>query len=160
MRAFVALGLFALSVALTAGGRPVTADDKTSAGGKDTAALEGGYTVVSGEMDGKAVPAADVKGSVVRFTGNQILGTDKDKKEFFSTTYTLDTSKKPWVIHMTSKQPKEERADGLIKKDGDTVTIVYALPGGAMPTEFKTKAKQHLFVLKSTGKDGKDAPKP
>ena len=53
---------------------------------------------------------------------------------------------------MTSKQPKEEKTTGLIKKEGDTVTIIYALPGGEAPKDFKTKEKQNLFVLKSAGK--------
>jgi hypothetical protein len=39
-------------------------------------------------------------------------------------------------------------ATGLVKKEGDTITLIYALPGGAAPTEFKTKAKQQMFVMK------------
>lgn len=113
------------------------------------AKLEGGYTVVSGEEGGKAVPADHIKGSMVRFAGDRITGTDGNKKEFFAAKYTLDTSKKPWVIHMTSTAPKEAKAEGLIKKEGDTITLVYSLPGAPAPTEFKTKEKgQHLFVLK------------
>jgi uncharacterized protein (TIGR03067 family) len=110
--------------------------------------LEGRYTVVSGEKDGKAVPAEKLKGSVVVFTGDKIVGTDKDRKEFFAATFTLDTAKKPWPIKMKSTNPKEMDATGLVKKEGDTITIVYALPGGDAPAEFKTKDKQHLFVLK------------
>jgi uncharacterized protein (TIGR03067 family) len=111
--------------------------------------LDGTYTVVSGEKDGKPVPAERLKGSIVVFAGNTIVGTDKDKKEFFSATYTLDTAKKPWVIRMKSITPKEAEATGLVKKEGDTLTIVYSLPGASAPTEFRTKEKQHLFVLKA-----------
>lgn len=142
MKTLIATGLFALSVAA------VTADDKK-------APLEGGYTIVSGEKAGKAIPEGEIKGAIVKFTGDKILGTDKDKKEFFSATFTLDTSKAPWAIEMTSKNPKdgkEAKASGLIKKEGDTVTVIYALPGGEAPKDFKTKENQQLFVLKNMNK--------
>jgi len=111
--------------------------------------LDGGYTIVSGEEDGKAVPADRIKGAIVRFNGDTITGTDKDKKEFFAAKFTVETDKKPWVIKIRSTEPKAADASGLIKKEGDTVTLIYAKPGGAMPTEFKTKENQHLFVLKA-----------
>jgi uncharacterized protein (TIGR03067 family) len=124
--------------------------------------LEGSYTVVSGEKDGKPVPAEHVKGSLVVFTRDKIVGTDKDKKEFFAANYTLDASKKPWAIRMKSTSPKEAEAAGVVKKEGDTVTIAYGAPGGEAPTQFKTKENQHLFVLKAvktTPKEDKP-PKP
>jgi uncharacterized protein (TIGR03067 family) len=164
MKAIIAAGLFALTVTV-AGAEPPSPDGKPAQKvdpKKAAASLEGGYTIVSGEKAGKAIPEAEIKGSIVRFTGDNILGTDKDKKEFFSATFTLDTSKTPWAIEMTSKQPKEAKASGLIKKEGDTITIVYALPGGETPREFKTKEGQQLFVLTSLNKGdkGKDPGKP
>jgi uncharacterized protein (TIGR03067 family) len=111
--------------------------------------LEGGYTIVSGEKDGKPIPDERIKGSLVRFTADKIAGTDKDKKEFFLASYTLDSSKKPWVIQMKSTSPKVAEATGLVKKEGDTLTIIYALPGAEAPKEFKTGPNQHLFVLKA-----------
>jgi hypothetical protein len=50
---------------------------------------------------------------------------------------------------MVSLEPKKgETADGLIERKGDTVTLIYALPGGKAPTEFKTNEKQQMFTLK------------
>jgi uncharacterized protein (TIGR03067 family) len=166
MKSLITTGLFVLAATVVAAAQPgpdgkpaptPRADNK-----KDAAALEGGYTIVSGEKDGKAIPEAEIKGAIVRFTGDKILGTDKDRKEFFSADYTLDTSTTPWKIEMTSTQPKQEKSSGLIKKEGDTVTIVYALPGSPAPKEFKTRAGQHLFVLKSASKGdkGKEPSKP
>jgi hypothetical protein len=43
-----------------------------------------------------------------------------------------------------------EVARGLIQKEGNTVRLVYALPEGEIPTEFKTKEKQLMFVMKKT----------
>ena len=147
MRNLMPLAVFVLGAALAAHFyKPATADDKAAP------KFDGGYTLVSGERDGKAIPEERIKGSIVKFIGDKILGTDKDKKEFFACTYTLDASKTPWVIKMKSTSPKDSEAAGIIKKDGDTITIAYALPGGAAPTEFKTKEKQHLFVLKNLNK--------
>lgn len=112
--------------------------------------LEGDYTIESGEKDGKAIPADHFKGSIVQITASAITGTDKDRKEFFACTYTLDGKTEPWTIRMKSTSPKTgEEAMGLVKRSGDTVTLIYALPGGDMPSNFKTKEKQHMFVLKN-----------
>ncbi|WP_439627100.1 TIGR03067 domain-containing protein [Gemmata sp.] len=120
------------------------AEDKKAA-----KSLEGTFMLVSGEKDGKAIPEERIKGGMVRFTADKITGTDKDKKEFFAANYTLDTTKTPWAIAMKSTAPKSADAVGLVKKDGDTLTIVYALPGGEAPKEFKAGPNQHLFVLKA-----------
>ena len=60
MRAMIATGLFVLSLAVVAAdpptpdGKPAPrADEK-----KGTVSLEGGYTIVSGEKAGKAIPEA------------------------------------------------------------------------------------------------------
>jgi len=157
MRAIIAAGLFALSLTVVSAESPDGKPAQKVDAKKAAASLEGGYTIVSGEKAGKAIPEGEIKGAVVRFTGDKILGTDKDKKEFFSATYTLDTSKTPWLIAMTSKtrDGKEATATGLIKKEGDTVTVVYALPGGEAPKDFKTREGQQLFVLKSQNKGDK-----
>lgn len=159
MKTLLATLMFTLAVSLTAPADDKKTDDKKDEN-KAASTLEGGYTLVSGEKDGKVIPPERIKGSIVKFTGKVIVGTDKDKKEFFASTYTLDTSKKPWVITMKSTSPKEATAMGIIKKDGDTLTIAYALPGTATPTEFKTKENQHLFVLKAMGKDEKEPKEP
>ena len=119
--------------------------------------LEGTYTITKGERGGKAIPEAEIKGTVVAFTRDKVTATDKDKKEFYAATYTLDTKSKPWKIIMTSTAPKKgDKAAGVIKTDGDMVTLCYALPGGKTPTGFKAGDKQQCFVLKrvktNTGK--------
>ena len=128
------------------------ADDKAGKGGPT--AIDGGYTIVSGERDGKALPEDHYRGSVVKIAGGKITGTDRDKKEFFAADFTLDTTKTPHVIRMRSTAPKAADATGLVKKDGDAVTLIYALPGGPAPTEFKTKEGQLMFVLRPAGKKG------
>ena len=154
MRAIISTFLFAAAGgAMTLTHVSGTAQEKAGTEKKAPALLEGGYTIVSGEKDGHAIPKAEIEGALVRFTGDKIVGTDKDKKEFFAASFTLDTDKTPWVITMKSIAPKEATATGLVKRDGDSVTVIYALPGGEAPKEFKTKEKQQLFVLKNLNKD-------
>jgi len=126
------------------------ADDKKD----DVSKLYGTYTVASGKRDGKDLPKSDFEKSVVRIEEGKITGHDKDKKEFFGATYTLDTGSKPWKISMVSTGPKKgEKAEGVIEADGDTVRIAYALPGGKAPTSFEAGEKQQSFVLKRAKKD-------
>ena len=40
----------------------------------------------------------------------------------------------------------------MIEKKGDEIRLIYALPGGEEPTEFGTKEKQLMFVMKNTSK--------
>jgi uncharacterized protein (TIGR03067 family) len=111
--------------------------------------LEGTYTIVGGEKDGIAEPRDRIAGSVVVFKGNRIVGTDRDRKEFFACTYKLDTSKKPWRITMHSAEPKKgEYARGILEQDGDTVKLCYAVRGAVAPKAFATQKDQQLFVLK------------
>lgn len=163
-----AVAAFCIPPALADDTQKKTDSTKDQSSSKDKSDLTGTYTIVSGERDGKPLPKDEIAGSLVTFTKTTILGTDKEKKEFFSATYLIDTSKTPATIAMTSTTPGRDGGTvkmdtaGLIKWDGETVTIVYALPEGKTPTEFKAGEKQHLFVLKetkpasATGKDKND----
>ena len=121
------------------------AAEKTAASG-----LVGSYTIVAGEKDGEKIPDERITGSSVRIAENAIRTFDKEQKETYAATYTLDTSREPWRITMTSTiaPVKGEVAEGLIKKDGDTVQFIYAVRGGEIPTDFTTENKQLLFTLK------------
>jgi uncharacterized protein (TIGR03067 family) len=157
MQAIIAGAIFAsgLVLAMTAAPAAPPAAGQTD---KAPTAIDGAYAIVSGQRDGKAIPEAEIKGAVVNITQGKIVSTDKNAKQFFAATYTLDAKKKPMVIHMTTDpadssagaEPKKPMtADGLVKKDGDTLTIIYALPGGQAPTDFKTGEKQQMFVMKT-----------
>jgi uncharacterized protein (TIGR03067 family) len=166
MSAKISFALLALGLAVTATAAPPDAPpkpvDPTAKPVVDVpkapTAIDGAFTIVSGERDGAAIPAAEIKDGVVRFAEREIIGRDKNGTAFLAVTYTLDTTKTPWAVAMKAISPEEKEAagaatpaamSGLVKKDGMTVTLIYALPGGDAPTEFKTKAKQQLLVLKS-----------
>jgi len=115
--------------------------------------LDGIYTIVSGQRASKEIPADHLTGSVVLFEGDKVLGTDKDKKEFFAATFKIDTSTTPHKIMMVSTtQNKGQKADGVIEIKGDTIRLAYALPGGETPTDFRTEENQHYFVMKKVKK--------
>ena len=143
--AWIVAGMLALVA-----GPPAIAADKL----ESSRDLVGGYTIVSGEKYGEKEPAERIKGATVRITEDRIVVTDKDKTEVYGSEYKLDAGKSPARITMTSKlAPSEDKvAKGLIEKDGDTVRLIYALPGGDMPTDFKTKDKQLMFVMKNMKK--------
>jgi uncharacterized protein (TIGR03067 family) len=143
---------FALCL-LLAGLFSLSAEERKSKDNAEPKKLTATYTILKGQRDGKDIPKEHFKGAVVTFTAEKIFGHDREKKEFFAATYTLDTSSKPWKIHMTSSAPKKgETADGILEADGDTVRICYALPGGKTPTTFTAGEKQHCFTLKRMAK--------
>ena len=39
---------------------------------------------------------------------------------------------------------------GLIEPEGDRIKLIYALPNGQPPTDFKTGERQQMFVLVKT----------
>jgi uncharacterized protein (TIGR03067 family) len=155
-RTTLTLGIATL-LTLTAAATP--ADDKPKVNDAGApAGLIGGYTIVAGEKYGEKIPADQIKGTTVRIAEDGIVVLDKEKKEVYAQTYTIDSDSKPWKITMKSKitpftKDKEEPvAKGLIEKDGDTVRLIYAIPGGETPTEFKTKDKQLMFEMKNIKK--------
>jgi uncharacterized protein (TIGR03067 family) len=116
--------------------------------------LTGGYTLVSGERDGHPIPHDHVSDTVVRFTADTVTVTHKDRGDSYAATYKLDETTTPWGVTMTSTTKGYEGAvaKGLIERAGDTVKLIYALPGKPAPTGFSTKAGELLFVMTNFNK--------
>jgi uncharacterized protein (TIGR03067 family) len=130
---------------------PVLSEEQSKSGREAVEQLLGSYTIVSGERFGEPEQPERIQGTLVYFTRNEIRVTDKDSKELYVATYKVDPTKKPWAITMTSTVApvKGEVVKGLIEKEGDTIRLIYALPRGETPKNFKTKERQLLFVMKS-----------
>ncbi len=128
---------------------PALADEKNIA-----AKLAGTYSIISGEEDGAMIPTSNFEGMVVVFKGDTIVLTDKTGKKSFSATFVIDATEKPYKITMTNTTPNAQikKAMGIIDVNGDTVSLCYNLPGGAVPTQFRTTDNQHCFVLKRIAK--------
>ncbi len=124
--------------------------------GKD---LAGTYRLIDGMRNGERIATERLKDVTVRIEKNAITTYDKDKREVYAASYQIERKEKPWKIHMEAKLvPNDPRsgkpdgvgtkAEGLIEVDGETVKLIYALPGGSAPTDFKCEANQQMFVLK------------
>ena len=137
-RTAIVLALFGPSV-------PGFTEDKDTVG-----KLDGSYSIISGEKEGRVIPTQDLEGSIITIKDGKIVGTHKNREEFFSCPYTIDASAKPFKISMTNTSPNAQakKAMGIIDVNGDMVSLCYNLPNGDVPTSFKTREKQHCFVLK------------
>ncbi len=103
--------------------------------------------------------AERLNGVTVRFTEKTVTTYDGEKQQRFSAAYKLDTSKRPWRIQMTTVEvPKSVQAkastqpdttEGLVVIDQETrrVKLIYALPGGQAPKDFKAGKSQNMFEL-------------
>jgi uncharacterized protein (TIGR03067 family) len=152
LKVTIALGMVALMTSLSAVEQ--TESGKQSQADKTCTpeTLAGSYVIVSGEKEGLKEPEDRIKGTSVTFTKDAVVVVDKEKKEVFSAFYKLNSTKNPCDITMTSRVEASagDIARGLIQKEGDTVRLIYALPTGEIPTEFKTKPKQLMFVMKKS----------
>ena len=108
----------------------------------------GGYTLISGECDGRPLPPEHLHDTVVRFTADTVVVTDRDERQSYAATYRLDEARQPSGITMTATHAPNsgDVAEGLVEKRGDTIRLIYALPGGDMPTEFKTETDKQIMV--------------
>jgi uncharacterized protein (TIGR03067 family) len=129
--------LFALSLVVASFGAVAAEDKKDPTAGK--------WTIESVTRDGKANPAlkgaareqADGKYTI---TPNAAATTAK-KPEPTTGTYAIDVTKTPMTIDM---KPKGGTYDGktllgIVKVDGDTLTIAFAEPGKDRPATFESK---------------------
>lgn len=130
----------------------------SSADGADDALkpkdLVGFYDIIAGEKYGVEDPKENYEGSTARFTEDRVVVVDKEDNEVYGASYTLEAGDKGehggTVIKMVSKLAQNEGqiSYGLIDKKDDRVRLIYALPGAMRPSDFKTKDKQLMFVMK------------
>jgi len=115
--------------------------------------LEGVYTIVKGERDGRPISDEEIRGTQVVFKDNKIVSTGKDKKHLYAARYEFEGDARPARILMTGLEPREgERAVGLVELQGDTLKLCYNLPGGRPPRDFHAGDKQQCFILKRAQK--------
>jgi len=138
----------------TLGVGSIRADETPSARPAGAEGLVGHYRIVSGQNGPREIPTEQIQDNTVRITPDVITAYDKDQKELFVARYRLDAEEEPCRIEMEQtggpERSKGLKATGLIRRDGDTITLVYAVEGGEPPTGFEVKegAAQHLFILK------------
>jgi uncharacterized protein (TIGR03067 family) len=112
--------------------------------------LIGHYHIREGAKDGEKVPEERIKNSSVAITADTITVVDHNDKEVYAASYKLTRGKDRglWNVDMESKVPKKgEKALGLIKRDGETLSLIYSLTGKRPEGFDKTEKGQHLFKL-------------
>jgi uncharacterized protein (TIGR03067 family) len=110
--------------------------------------LLGSWTCVSATIDGR--PLAETTAKELRLT----LTADRYKSErgeqvLFDSTYTLDGSKSPAQIDMigTEGDLKGKAALGILKLDGDSLTMCYVMPGKERPTAYESQPNSGVFLV-------------
>jgi uncharacterized protein (TIGR03067 family) len=102
--------------------------------------LDGTWTMVRGEQDGK--PLADDVVHAARLT---IVGNKHNVKvgeETFVGTHRLDQRRRPKTIDAmdTEGTLKGKTSLGIYELEGDEFTVCFAAPGKDRPTKFTTKS--------------------
>lgn len=116
----------------------------------------GEYRIVSGERNGAPIAQGELTDTSVYINDKTIIAYDRERKEMFAATYTLETQQAPWHITMVSTKSADVGAiaKGLVEADHNKVKLIYALPNGRSPTEFKAGEQQQMFVLEKAGVAG------
>jgi len=146
-----AIRRFALCL-VAIGASVAVADDKDNE--KALQSIEGKYVIIGLEKEKQKITEADLKKVPnqdvlkVEIKGNKIIANFSGKPD--EATLTLDASKKPMWLDITSKKDKPEVDYGIFKLDGDTLTICAAEKGVAKdrPTEFKATGNIMIMTLK------------
>jgi uncharacterized protein (TIGR03067 family) len=107
---------------------------------KERAALEGEWTMASGERDGQAIPTEYLKSGKRVFKGGEVTVTFGDTL-LMKAKVIVDPGKTPKTIDydVTDGFFKGKKQLGIYEIDGDTVKFCFTNPDKERPTDFTTK---------------------
>ena len=104
--------------------------------------LTGKWKIISMESDGEKKTGSEITMAAVRFDKSKLyLG----EGEFsFVMNYKTDSSKRPHSVVLSIASSPFGADDtphfGLVSRSGDTMKLIYAMPGESAPKEFKAPA--------------------
>jgi uncharacterized protein (TIGR03067 family) len=133
------LAAFGLLTVCLLAGSTFAQDDAAK---KDMKLLEGTWTVESATKDGKDFDR--IKNDKLVFAGNKLTVKMKDRDE--NATYTIDPSKKPKTIDI-STEGKMERVEGIYEVKGDSLKICFGEPGTQRPDAFSAGDGTNRFLV-------------
>ncbi len=99
--------------------------------------FEGTWKFVSMEINGKAVPAANLEDSKLIFEGDRFRSTSEEQNKG---TFAVDPTVTPKTIDIAVGEGGKIKILGIYQLEGDTYKICSALPGKPRPAEFSAKA--------------------
>src|SRR5690348_9787029 len=117
------------------------ADNAGDAVKKEMSRLEGEWSMVSGEIDGQAMPD-DLRKAARRVARDGETTVTINGQLFMKAKFTIDPAKKPKRIdYVFTGGPTEGKTQlGIYELDGDTAKFCFSAPGKDRPDEFKTQA--------------------
>ena len=122
-----------------------TAKDE-AANKKDRDKLQGSWSLVRGEQDGRQVALDQVKFYRLSITGDKY--TFKAKNDTIEGSFKIDAGKRPRSIDVTPE--KGDTSPGVYAFEGSELKLCLGEPGADRPTEFSAKAgsEKRLYVFK------------
>jgi len=131
------------------------AQDAQDSAKKEMALLEGEWSMVSGEINGEAMPE-ELRSEMKRVAKNGETTVTMSGRVFLKTKFMIDPTKKPKAIDysFTEGPTKGKTQFGIYEIDGDTVKFCFSAPGKDRPTEFTAKegSERTLSVWKRKAK--------
>ena len=124
---------------------------------KDKSNLEGTWTAISMERDGKSISEKEVKEFDIQLTfkGDEFMlmpFASKGPEHFPQGQFNIDTTTNPKSIDLTIDLPfspakKTSTMLGIYELDGDRLKLLQAPPDQGRPTEFKTTPKSGMEFI-------------
>jgi uncharacterized protein (TIGR03067 family) len=125
----------------------IYADHKSDAQ-KELQKLQGAWTFASQVVNGKAIPAENLKNLTLNMEGDKF--TVKQGEEMYQTgRQKLDPSKTPKTLNaeVTEGPEKGSVMLGIYELDGDTLKVCFDLEGKKRPTGFKSTAGSNTILI-------------
>jgi uncharacterized protein (TIGR03067 family) len=136
------------------------AEDKKEAPKFDATKMIGKWGITGGSKDGAKVDVEkykDTEASYLEVTKDKL--TLKSPDGAFEFNYKINDKASPVEIDLeiTSEIAKGAKATGIVKLDGDTLSICYPAMGGEKPKDFEAKEKSghYSFTMKRAVKKDK-----
>jgi uncharacterized protein (TIGR03067 family) len=143
------ISVVALVVVLTPWpGRAIAGDDPREAARKDLASLQGAWSLVAMESEGRSIDPGEFEGWGSVYEGDRLTLKTKDAVRRRGIV-TLDPTRNPRAMNTWDLDGPfaDQTVPGIYELDGDNLKLCFARPGEKRPTEFTTKSGTGFLVV-------------